>query len=84
MSNEATAKSFLKRLWKVFFKRRPLGPCAFCGVLTRQCNPYDHTIIRHSACLDVHVQKQDSLREERKKIDLIKTAMLELKEEGKL
>ena len=77
-------KAFFRRLRLKVFKPRPLGHCRYCGGLTKQYSPFDKTSYRHMSCLEDYIKSFDILREERKKIDLIKTAMLELKEEGKL
>jgi hypothetical protein len=73
-------------LWRRIFGQRvpkPRGPCKYCGVETTDYNTFAEMIgmdkqFRHEICQRREMKRLDIQREDRKKIELIKTAIREL------
>lgn len=80
----SVASSRLVLLWrKVFGPRlpKPQAPCKYCGGMTDDENPFCPGLFAHTYCRDKAWEERKAKEEERKKIELIKTAIRELEAE---
>mgnify|MGYP000626793668 CR=1 FL=1 len=81
---QSVASSRLVLLWRKFFGPRPPkpeGPCKYCGEMTNNENPFFPGLFAHDYCRDKAWEERKYKEEERKKIELIKTAIRELEAE---
>ena len=82
--NRAVGSSRLVLLWrKVFGPRppKPQAPCKYCGEMTDNENPFCPGLFAHDSCRDRAWEERKAKEEERKKIELIKTALREFEAE---
>ena len=76
--------SMIALLWrKVFGPRppKPQAPCEYCGEMTDNENSFCRGLFVHEFCINEAWEERKAKESERKKIEIIKTAIRELEAE---